>query len=422
MRRTIMISFGTALEYYDFAIFGMMANYLADVFFSSTNINSSVVLVYFMFSLAYFARPIGGLVFGLIGDHFGRRASLLLVTLIMALSTFSIGLLPTNSALGIYSGVFLALLRLLQGFSYGAELPGVLITVAEQSGMKKIALRCSIVMSITGLGAVIGTLVLYIMSLTLDHAAIVAWGWRIPFILGGMLALLSYYMRSQLVQPLKHQVSNKSIFSPLRHLLRYDSCKLLFGLLLVSFFSCLVLMEMYFITYYPQHYFYKLQDMYFARMISRTLSSICLVLFGLLVERIGSIRLLIYTLLLFLIFIMVYVILDPLRSSEITHLITFLCIYEILLVAYIAALIPFVINFFDANVRFTGLAICYNFSFALAGLIPKTFGYMIEDSDEPLVIFMMPVALACLVLMSIIWTKFKHDAFEKINYAAPKNS
>jgi len=416
IRTAILASFGTALAYYDFAIFGMMAKYLADVFFSSISIDSGILYVYLMFSLAYFARPVGGLIFGLIGDRFGRKISLLLVTLIMATSTFAIGFLPTGYEVGIVSGIFLALLRLLQGFSYGAELPGVLVVVAEHTNLSKLASRCSIVMSITGLGTVLSTLVLYLLSSILDYEEIISWGWRLPFMFGGVLAIINCYLRMKVFESSNIETTNQNIFSPLKKLLSNYSLNMIFGVLLSSFCACLILMDIYFITYYPDNYSYTVQDMYFIRIITKIISSIFLIFFGLVVDRIGSFKVIVYDLCAFLICTIIYVIFDPMQNGKISSLIVFLSLYEIFLVAYIAAFIPVILNLFETNVRFTGMAICYSFGFVVVGLCPQTFSQMIAEYDEPLVIFMLPVCLALAVILAVIAMNLK-PMIIKFNHA-----
>jgi MFS family permease len=400
IRNTVLVSLGTALAYYDFAVFGMMAKYLADTLFASIHVDSAIIFVYLMFSMAYFARPIGGLIFGLIGDRFGRKLSLLLVTLTMLIATFAIGLLPNNQSMGILAGIFLAILRLLQGLAYGAELPGVLVFVSERTSISKMAFQCSIVMAVTGLGTVLSTLILYLMSSTLDYNAIVAWGWRLPFILGGILAVINYYFRLKIVEEIRVKPQH-NIFFPLKDLLTNHSCAIVFGILLTSFFACLLLMDIYFITYFADNYAYKTQDIYFARSISRTLSSFLFILFGLLTDRLGSIKIITYTLCAFIVSIAIYVIFDPLDSGKVSSLTICLCLHEALFVAYAAAFIPLIINFFDPQVRFTGFAMCYNFGFALLGFLPKAFSHMIIEYDEPLIIFIVPIILAILVLMTI---------------------
>jgi len=134
------------------------------------------------------------------------------------------------------------------------------------------------------------------------------------------------------------------------------------------------------------------------------------------VDRIGSFKVIVYDLCAFLICTIIYVIFDPMQNGKISSLIVFLSLYEIFLVAYIAAFIPVILNLFETNVRFTGMAICYSFGFVVVGLCPQTFSQMIAEYDEPLVIFMLPVCLALAVILAVIAMNLK-PMIIKFNHA-----
>ncbi len=124
-------SVGGFLELYDFSIYAIMANHIADHFFPADDPSISLLLTFATFTVGYFGRPLGGIVFGHFGDRHGRRKTFATTVLLMAISTALIGVLPDYSQIGILAPVLLVMLRVLQGFSLGGELPGAITYISE---------------------------------------------------------------------------------------------------------------------------------------------------------------------------------------------------------------------------------------------------------------------------------------------------
>ncbi|PCH55749.1 MAG: MFS transporter, partial [Legionellales bacterium] len=215
---TFLTSIGAGLEYYDFVIYGMMAPYLSSLFFVSGDASSQLIKTFAIFAVGYLFRPLGGIFFGLLADRFGRKKSFLTVMLIMASATFGIGLLPTYSSIGGMAVVLLIICRILQGISFGAEIPGA-ITIVSEFNAKNKGIHCGLVISSTAIGSTLAALVLYLLSSNLDKDIMAAWGWRIPFLLGGLLAVVSYVMRSKLRETpefTRNVIKHQSMLAPLK--------------------------------------------------------------------------------------------------------------------------------------------------------------------------------------------------------------
>jgi MHS family proline/betaine transporter-like MFS transporter len=184
---------GHALERYDVVLYGFFASMLAPVFFPK---DSSIALISSMgtFAAGYLMRPIGGIFFGFLGDKYGRKKAFLWSIVMVVFPTFIMGILPSYEQIGIYAPIILIICRLFQGFCAGGEFSGAAIFVGEHSSKKHAGLAGSFVCGIGFLGVALGTA---IGSIT-TSPTFPEWGWRIPFLIGSVLTLASYFLRRRM--------------------------------------------------------------------------------------------------------------------------------------------------------------------------------------------------------------------------------
>tara|TARA_R110002072_G_scaffold121684_2_gene255837 strand:- start:1934 stop:3355 length:1422 start_codon:yes stop_codon:yes gene_type:complete len=199
-RRLIMAGIiGNVMEWYDFAVYGYFAIVIGKLFFPSDDPSVSLIAAYGAFAAGFLARPIGGLLLGRLGDLIGRRHVLIVSILCMALPTFLMGALPTQAEIGIMAPLLLVLLRIIQGLSVGGEFTSSSVFLAEraQAGQRGLLTSWSIWGAVLGilLGSLVGTL----LTGTLDDQQILRWGWRVPFLIGPLLALLGLILRRGLL-------------------------------------------------------------------------------------------------------------------------------------------------------------------------------------------------------------------------------
>ncbi|KRG16059.1 MFS transporter [Virgibacillus soli] len=190
---------GNAMEWFDFGLYSYLAVIISQNFFSAVeNDELKLVFTFATFAIAFLMRPLGGIIFGKIGDKLGRKVVLTTTIILMAISTLLIGLLPTYEQIGIWAPILLLIARIIQGFSTGGEYAGAMVYIAESSPDNK--------RNVLGSGLEIGTLTGYILAsifasilfITLSDEQMASWGWRIPFLLGLPLGLIGLYLRKSL--------------------------------------------------------------------------------------------------------------------------------------------------------------------------------------------------------------------------------
>jgi metabolite-proton symporter len=199
--RVVLASFvGTTIEWYDFFIYGTAAALVfGKLFFPSDNDFIGTMAAYGSFAIGFFARPIGGIVFGHYGDRIGRKAMLVTTLMMMGLATFLIGVLPTYESIGIAAPILLVLLRLVQGFGVGGEWGGAVLMAVEHGHAGRRGFYGSCVQMGVPVGLLLATGVFSIFS-SMPEEDFLSWGWRVPFLLGIVLLAVGMFIRLRIVE------------------------------------------------------------------------------------------------------------------------------------------------------------------------------------------------------------------------------
>lgn len=238
LRVVLLSSLGGALEFYDFVVFGVFGAYISAAFFPADNPVVSQVQALAVFAAGYLARPVGGLVFGRRGDRQGRRGSFLLSLGAMSAATAAMGLVPGYATGGLASTVIFVLLRLVQGFCLGGELPAAITYVVEVAPRRHAALACGLVFGCVSAGVLLATGVSQALHLLLGSAGMVTWGWRVAFLTGGLLGGVSWLLRRSLEESpaflrmkarLRRDTPSGSAAGPLTKLMQAHRARLLAG-------------------------------------------------------------------------------------------------------------------------------------------------------------------------------------------------
>ncbi len=188
-------SLGTVFEWYDFYLYGSLAAIIAKQFFSGLDAGSAFIFALLAFAAGFIVRPFGALVFGRLGDMIGRKYTFLITILIMGLSTFIVGLLPSYASIGVAAPVILIGLRMLQGLALGGEYGGAAVYVAEHAPHGKRGAYTSWIQTTATLGLFLSLMVILGTRTLVGEAAFADWGWRVPFIVSILLLGVSVYIR-----------------------------------------------------------------------------------------------------------------------------------------------------------------------------------------------------------------------------------
>ena len=211
-------SLGTVFEWYDFYLYGSLAAIIAKQFFSGLDAGSAFIFALLAFAAGFIVRPFGAIFFGRLGDMIGRKYTFLVTILIMGLSTFIVGILPTYASIGVAAPVILIGLRLLQGLALGGEYGGAATYVAEHAPHGKRGAYTAWIQTTATLGLFLSLMVILGTRIAIGEEAFADWGWRIPFLVSIALLAISVYIRLSMNESpafVKMKAEGKSSKAPL---------------------------------------------------------------------------------------------------------------------------------------------------------------------------------------------------------------
>ncbi len=206
---------GNMLEWFDFAIYGYFATALGKVFFPASDPTLQTIASFGIFAIGYLARPIGSLILGPVGDLLGRRKMMTWSIMIMGVASFMVALLPSYAQVGAIAAYALLFLRMTQGFSIGGEYTGSMVYAAEASPQGKEGLMSGIAHAGALLGFFLGSLTAALTAFVFGESAVNDWAWRLPFLLGALVAIAGWKLRSHMPETLETAIEHKLSFKEL---------------------------------------------------------------------------------------------------------------------------------------------------------------------------------------------------------------
>ncbi|VIO79791.1 Proline/betaine transporter [Bradyrhizobium ivorense] len=202
---------GNLLEWYDFGVYAYLAGLIATKFFPNTDPTASLLAAFAAYGVGFLARPLGGIVIGRLGDTRGRKAALMLTIFLMAFGTVGLGLLPSYEAIGVWAPILLVGLRIVQGLAAGGEWSTSTAFMVEWAPQHRRGLYGSFQQVSTAGGSLLGSAVAAIMTSSLSQAAMLDWGWRVPFLFGVLLLFVGAYLRRNVEETPSYEASRRAV-------------------------------------------------------------------------------------------------------------------------------------------------------------------------------------------------------------------
>ena len=398
--KTLTLSaLGGALEFYDFVIFVYFATTMGALFFPADMPQwLKLVQTFGIFAAGYLARPLGGIVMAHFGDLSGRKRMFMLSILLMALPTLLMGLLPTYAQVGVLAPILLLLLRILQGAAIGGEAPGAWVFVSEHAGTRHRNFACGALSMGLCAGILIGSLVALLVNALFDDQQVLAWGWRLPFLVGGLFGLLAMRLRRQLHEtPVFAELQSRRALAgelPLKSVVRDHRGAVMLAMLLTWLLTAAVVVTLLMMPTFLQGHGVARGAALTGNALAVLAAMLANLAAGALADRFGAGRVLaVWSLWLGVAFCWFY------AGVQAGH-------YSILAYALagsaigLTAMIPAIaLADFPAAVRFSGLSFSYNVAYAIAGgLTPVLLSLAMKNNPDAPIHYIGAMAVRGVVL------------------------
>ena len=380
LRVVIASSLGTVIEWYDFFLYASLAVFLSTQFFPPNNPTAALLLSVGALGTGYVLRPLGGLVFGAMGDRIGRKRTFVVTMLLMGVATVLIGALPTYGTIGMTAPIALVGLRMVQGLALGGEYGGAATYLAESAPPGRVGYATSWIQTTAGLGLILAAGINLGLQAGLGSATYYAWGWRMPFLLSALLVGLSTWIRLRLHESpvfAEMQRQGQLAASPIKASLldRENLRTIVFTLFGVSAGTAAVSGVLFLYTGIFLQGILKADPVFATSgtVLGLVLGTPFFVVFGTLSDRIGRRRVILPGLVLnALAMLPIFVGLSQAVAAHDLKLVV-LCVFAetVLFAAIYGPYGAFMAESFPARVRYTSLSLPFNLSFSLmGGLLP----------------------------------------------------
>lgn len=396
---------GNAVEWFDFAIYGFLATYIAEKFFPPGDETAALLNTFAVFAAAFFMRPLGGFFFGPLGDRIGRQRVLAVVILVMSASTFAIGLVPSYQTIGVFAPILLLLLRCLQGFSAGGEYGSGACFLAEYASNRHRGFVVSFLVWSVVVGFLLGSVTVTALEALLSEAAMDAYGWRIPFLIAGLLGAVGLYIRTRLGDTPEFTALREEgevSASPLREAFTHAWRPILqiIGLVVIHNVGFYVVF-----TFLPSYFTKTLEFSKTDSFVSITVASLVAIALipplGALSDRVGRKPLLIAGSILFAVF--TYPLFLLLTSGSLAAAITAHAALAAIEAVFASTALAAGAELFATRVRSSGYSIGYNISVALfGGTAPYVATWLVARTGNDIAPAYYVIGAAVVTLLTVL--------------------
>ena len=404
----MLASLGSLLEFYEFMVFGFFTVVIGKLFFPPDLPDAVKTFQAFaLYSLGFALRPVSGAIIGHLGDKYGRKKLFMVTVLMMALPTLLIGLLPTYAQIGIMAPVLLLMLRILQGVALAGEFAGASVFVTEHVPGSRVATASGFALGGSYIGFFLGAASAALLTSILPAVALESWGWRIPFLIGGVFGFVSLYLRRQLDEtPLFleiRQMKERAKAFPLSRILRNHLEPVIFDILLGSFLGTMIIILYFYMPSLLQtQYGIDRATAFNANAAALLLLALVCPLWGRLADKIGLGWVLGFgSLGLTVDFFLFFQNLDAIARNP-GQLIWWTMSFSAFMSS--AAVVPALCALvFPTEVRFTGFGFSYNIGVVLSALAPTLISWIVLTCGKSNVVY-YGVAVGVLGMVLAIWS------------------
>ena len=362
-------SVATACEWYDYALFGHLAGLIGEKFFPSDSPAASLLNAFILFAVGYLMRPIGGVLFGMIGDKYGRRTALSSAVFCMAFPTGIIALLPSYDVIGMAAPIIMTVVRVIQGLSMGGALTGSASFLIEHSPKSRRGLVCSTSMASLCFGVLLASLVVSFLKYILSTESFVDFGWRIPFLVGFFIIYASHYIKTHTAETpmfLTAKECGHLSKNPLAESFTNYKFKMLISIMINSTGSVIFYLQaVYLLNYLKLFRDFSDNQIYWMLNFSYIIMIFATILSGWISDIIGRKKL--YAVTLVMIIFSIRYIVTEFESGSYFSIIICCSMLAILAAIYIGAEPALQSELYDMKVRNTALSVSYNTATTIFG-------------------------------------------------------
>ena len=408
-KRKVIISgmLGNGLEWYDYALYGHLSFVISKLFFPTADVSTGLILTFLTFGAGFVSRPLGAIFFGRLGDKFGRKRALTTSMILMAVSTGSIGILPTYAAIGTMAPVLLLVIRILQGISLGGAFSGSMSYVVEHAPADQRSRAGGFILLSLVIGFLSGSLVSTLVTSLVGTEALFSWGWRIPFVLGVGIGFVGFYIRNHAEEsPIYEQAKREGTLSatPVRDVFVKYPREMLCSFMMYLFITVpFYVVSIYLIAYSKNHLGLSAAQALLINSVALVCVLVTMYPAAWLGDKIGRKPVLLSAIVATL--VLVYPLFLLMQDGVFWHVLVAQGALGLLIGWYQATMPAMLTELFPTSIRYTGMSLACNICAMVGGFAPAVAEWLIKGTGNPISVMWLIVGTGVLAFVGLVGYK-----------------